>query len=190
VKRKPFVALAVIVFAAAVALGIYLVGRQRPVAPPPASAPSAPQPDVAARTVKVYRAKLEGDRPVLRPVEKQVAPGETPIESALRHLLEQGQKKDLANPIPEGTRLLDFKVEKGLATVNLSREFQENFQGGSTAEALVIGSILRTLGQFPEVRLVRLLVEGKAIESLGHLDLSAPLDVNSVGTGFDDGIGN
>jgi spore germination protein GerM len=105
----------------------------------------------------------------------------------MRQLVEQGDGKDASNPIPEGTRLLGLTVENGLATVDLSREFQDNFVGGSQGEALVVGTILRTLGQFPEVRRIRILVEGKPIDSLGHLDLSGPLDVDSVGTGFGDG---
>ena len=88
------------------------------------------------------------------------------------------------NPIPRGTRLLSLKVKDGLATVDLSREFSDNFSGGAEDEALCISSILRTLSQFPEIKKVLFEVEGKPLDTLGHLELDGPQDVNWVGTGM------
>lgn len=136
--------------------------------------------------VKVYRVVVKDNTAILRAVEKTVPEGKDPKEIALRQLIEQGNGKDSSNPIPEGTRLLDMKVKDGLAVVNLSREFRDNFQGGSEAEGLAIGAILRTLGQFPDIKRVRLLVEEEPLDTLGHLDLSGPLDVDWVGSEYGD----
>ena len=65
-----------------------------------------------------------------------------------------------------------------LATVDLSKEFKDNFSGGSTAEALAINSVTATLGQFPGVKKVQFLVEGQKIDSLGGgQELTDPLPV-------------
>lgn len=185
-RRKVFVAIAILVLIAAVGSGVFLGGKtktakQRTGRPHIGTVERTERP---IETVKVYHVVIEDGNPKIRPRRQEVPAGENAIETAMRSLVTQGSGKDMSNPIPEGTRLLGLDVRDGLATVNFSKEFVENFKGGSTGEALVIGTILRTLGQFPEVRQVRILVEGKAIESLGHLDLSVPLDVNAVGTEF------
>ena len=74
--------------------------------------------------------------------------------------------------IPKGTRLLSpIKVSHGVATVNLSVEFVNNFEGGSVQEALTLNSIAHTLvkNSGGKVRAVRILIEGKPAEPLGGL---------------------
>jgi len=188
-KRKVFIPVAILVLAAAIALGIFLGGRIQPAkrVKEATPTPTARELQHPVKTVNVYHVVIEEGQPKIRPRRQEVPEGKDPIETAIRTLVEQGTSGDVSNPIPEGTRLLGFDLRNGLATINLSHEFIDNFRGGSTGEALVIGTILKTLGQFPEVRQVRILVEGKAIESLGHLDLSVPLDVNAVGTEFNQG---
>lgn len=173
----------VVLLAACVGFGIYLA-VSRP--PAPISPPTKPHAEAVKplEKVKVYRVAVENNRPVLRATETDVQPGEVPAEAALRQLVEQGDQSDLANPMPKGTRLLGLKIVNGLATVNLSREFRDNFSGGSEDEGATIGAILRTLGQFKEIKKVQFLVEGKPIDTLGHLDISGPQDVNATGSGF------
>jgi len=179
--KKAFrVLVIIIILAACVGLGAYLAVNRRAPAPsakPPAS-PHQAQVAPAPKRVKVYRVVIENNQPKLRAIEKEVPAGENPAEIALRHLIEEGDNAGLANPIPRGTRLLGLEIKDGLATVNLSREFSDNFSGGSEGEGLVVGVILRTLGQFPEIERVRLLVEGRPLETLGHLDLSGEMDVH------------
>ncbi|MBQ5389910.1 MAG: GerMN domain-containing protein, partial [Anaerovibrio sp.] len=51
------------------------------------------------------------------------------------------------------------------------------FVGGSTGEEMLVGSLVNTLTEFPEIKKVQILVEGKEIDSLsGHLDLSRPVE--------------
>jgi len=177
----------IILLIACVALGAYLAISRQPAERPQPPPPPLPTPSVKApKKVKVYRVAVENNQPKLRATESDVRPGESPPEAALRRLIEQGDTADLANPIPKGTRLLGLKVEDGLATVNLSREFRDNFSGGSEAEGLTIGAILRTLGQFPEIKRVLFLIEGKPLDTLGHLDLLGPQDVSWVGSEYGD----
>lgn len=184
------VIIAFILIACAV-VGAYIVATGHR---PPATSPTVahqppkprPTPSQHSEQVKVYRVAIENNRPKLRPTVQEVKVGENPMEVALRRLIEQGSTSDLANPIPEGTRLLSLAVDGDLAIVNLSHEFRDNFTGGSEEEALTVGAILKTLGQFPQIKRVLFKVEGKPLDTLGHLDLSGPQDVKWVGSSFND----
>ena len=58
----------------------------------------------------------------------------------------------------------------------------KNFVGGSTGEEFLVGSVVDTLTNFPEIKRVKILVQGREIETLsGHMDLSTPLErMNSL----------
>ena len=84
----------------------------------------------------------------------------------------------LENPLPEGTVLLEAAVdEEGLAAVNLSADFGENFNGGTAGEEMTLYSIVNTLTALPDVDSVQFLIEGQVeISILGHLDTSVPFE--------------
>ncbi len=134
--------------------------------------------------VKIYRVAIEGESPRLHATRKKVESDGSPIEMALIELVGQGDGPDLVNPIPKGTKLLGVEVTDGLARVDFSREFRDNFTGGSEGEALTIQVILRTMAQFDEVKKVQILVDGKPLDTLGHAELSEPLDVRWVSSEF------
>jgi germination protein M len=80
----------------------------------------------------------------------------------------------LAGPPPDSglvrtiwpdTKLLDFKLEYGLATVDLSKE-AVGYGGGTTAEGALVNSLLHTLTRFNEVNQVQLLIDGQQREYL------------------------
>jgi len=102
----------------------------------------------------------------------RLAHSQSPARDALEALIHSDN-----SPIPEGTRLRSIKVEGGLATVDLSAEFQSHFHGSETEEAQTVNSVLRTLGQFASIDRVQFLVDGKPIDALSQLPLSGPLDV-------------
>lgn len=84
---------------------------------------------------------------------------------------------DTLNVLPEGTKVLDYKFdhETGLAQINLS----EHVHGvtGSMGETLAVYGIVNTLTDLPEIKEVKILVEGKEVESLaGHIYLGEPLE--------------
>ncbi|MBC8101580.1 MAG: GerMN domain-containing protein [Cytophagales bacterium] len=82
---------------------------------------------------------------------------------ALNTMAEQGE----SSPLPKGTRARSVTFEGDLATVDFSEAFQKNFTGGDENEALALNAAYATLGQFPGVRQVQILVEGQKIDSLG-----------------------
>ena len=107
------------------------------------------------------------------------------LDLAIRMLLATNkQGGDSANLVPQGTRLLSpVKVKKGIATLDLSKEFVDNFSGGSDQEALTLNSIAHTLVSNSDGKIdkVQILVEGKTAESLGgHFDLTEPIAADST----------
>jgi spore germination protein GerM len=101
---------------------------------------------------------------------------------ALQILLDgPGPGSKLAKLFPEGTKILSFTLQNGLATVNLNQRVTE-MNVGSTLEALAVISIVNTLTKFPDVYRVKILIEGKEVESLaGHVDLSTELHYSDFG---------
>lgn len=96
--------------------------------------------------------------------------------------------KELANPpaglekpLPEGTTLLSASVSNdGIASLNLSKEFQKNFKGGSAGEQMTIYSIVNTLTTLPNVHSVQFLLEGKKLDGiLGNLATDTPLKADN-----------
>jgi spore germination protein GerM len=144
-----------------------------PVSPPPAAVQQLDKITVyelAETKQQVKHADVNGLVATTRAIPPKTA---DPAKVAMQTLI---SSKD--SPIPHGTRLLSLSVDKstGLATVDFSREFQNNFSGGDEREAQTLDSILATLGQFDEIQNVQFLVAGARIDSLGGTeDLTAPL---------------
>lgn len=175
-----------IVLVACIGVGAYLsMNHEAPVPPVSVPAPSVEAPAAApTKIIKVYQMEVKDNQTKLRPTEVSITTKDNPIEASLRKLFGQGDNGKLANPIPKGTKLIGLKIKKGLATLNLSHEFKDNFTGGSEEEGLTMGAILRTLEQFPEIKRVQFLIEGQPLDTLGHLDLSGPQDVHWAGSQF------
>ena len=96
--------------------------------------------------------------------------------AAMKSLLAGTKEKAQTNVIPKKAKLRSVTVKDGVATVDFSKELEQNFSGGSTGEEMLIGSIVNTLTDFPEVQKVQILIEGASVETLsGHMDLSEPL---------------
>lgn len=92
--------------------------------------------------------------------------------------LARGPQTALVPTLPPETRVLDvFVVAQGAAYVNLSAEAASGMPGGSTAELHSVYSVVNTVvTNFPAVRRVQILVDGRPVTSLGgHVDLSRPL---------------
>ncbi|AHF07830.1 GerMN domain-containing protein [Desulfitobacterium metallireducens] len=82
----------------------------------------------------------------------------------------------LERVLPKGTELLDASIKDGVATLNLSKEFKSNFEGGGTGEQMILYSIVNSLTTLPNVQSVQFLLNGeKTIAILGEMDTSGPL---------------
>lgn len=109
-------------------------------------------------------------------VEKSIKDTDNKYQAAVEALMAGTDKKGLANVFPKKAKLLQVTVSGKVAKVDFSRELQKNFVGGSTGEEMLVGSVVNTLTEFPEIQKVQILVDGQKVETLsGHMDLSQPL---------------
>ena len=78
---------------------------------------------------------------------------------------------------PSGTAVRGVYINDKVAYVDFSREIVDNFTGGSAGERMLVSSLVQTIcANFPEVEAVKILVEGREIETIGgHLDVSGAL---------------
>lgn len=113
-----------------------------------------------------------GAAPVMIPPAAGL-PAPAPAQDALTALAARPD-----SPLPPGTKLLSVRLANGLATADFSHELRDNFTGGDSGETRTVNAILSTLGRFPTVSRVQILVAGQPIDSLGGLlSLSNPLPV-------------
>jgi germination protein M len=101
--------------------------------------------------------------PVLREIPKTQAVG----AAAMAELLdgpndaELGARPAMYTTIPDGTRYLGLHIDAGVATVNLSKEFEAG--GGSASVLGRLAQVVYTLTQFPTVKAVRFELDGEAV---------------------------
>ncbi len=89
-----------------------------------------------------------------------------------------GPKGDFSPSIPAGTRLLNIYIQNGICFVDFSKEFITNHSGGSSGELMTLYSITNTLTEYPTIKGVQILIEGKSGSTLGNILLDRPLRRN------------
>ena len=189
-KKSPRVGLFILLFivvAGAAGLAYYTATKQKPVINKPANIPSRPTVTIVPepREVVIYLPVAANNRFYLKQVTRTTDMKGDILDVAARTLLATTSEKGEAGAlIPKGTKLLSaVKVTEHVAVVNLSKEFLENFSGGSTQEALTLNSIAHTLvdNSGGDVQKVQILVEGKTAETLGgHFELADPIAADST----------
>lgn len=96
-------------------------------------------------------------------------PGVDDLEEALTALLDGESREEAAmgvsSTIPDGTSLLGVEVADGIASVDLSREFESG--GGSLSMMGRVAQVVYTATGFDEVDAVLFLVEGVPVDVLG-----------------------
>lgn len=144
---------------------------EQPSIEPTAKTEPTAQPDPApagtVTSVVPYFINDEKVYPAIHRIELPVTA--TVHERAVTALLRGPDASDralgLTSAVPAGSRLLTLTVEKGTATVDLSKEFGSG--GGSASMQMRVAQVVYTLTRFPDVRRVRFLLEGEPVEALG-----------------------
>ena len=133
---------------------------------------------VGKKEVLVYFSDREGEylvgekRKILKKNDVKEEAEETIAE------LIKGPKQKLIPTLPPQTKLLTFQInEVGVARVNFNQSLSKDHPGGSSAEMMTVYSIVNSLSfNFPQVKRVQILIEGKPIETIaGHLSLKQPV---------------
>lgn len=129
-------------------------------------------------SVALYFIIETDDESYLAPELRKVSSGDNLPVIAARELIAGPQRKELKPVLPSNTKVLGLEIEDGLAVINLSQAATRS-SGGAWREALTVSAVVNTLTKFPEVEAVRILIEGKEVETLcGHVDLTHPLRRN------------
>jgi germination protein M len=160
------------------------VPGQSPTAPPVGTPGVEPTPDGGGiTTVRVYFflgsfVDNSGLVPVLREIPHTVAVGSAAMAALLEgpNDDELGARPAMYSAIPEGTRFLGLRIEDGIATVNLSREFESG--GGSASVIGRLAQVVYTLTQFPTVSGVSFELDGVPVRAFAGegVVLDEPVD--------------
>jgi germination protein M len=138
-------------------------GTPEPRTPSPTDAPAKTM-VVRAYFVLEGEVGVEGLVPTLRDVPQSVA-----VARAAMEVLLAGEILDdydvLSTAVPAGTRLLGLSVKDGIATVDLSREFESG--GGSASTFYRLGQVVYTLTQFDTIDAVTFQIEGRTVTTFG-----------------------
>lgn len=149
-----------------------------PPSAPPASA--SPSPTVETMVIRAYFV-LEGDPgvegivPTLRVVPETAGVARAAMDALLDGDTVLDEYRELATAIPDGTTLLGISIRDGVATVDLSAEFETG--GGSASAMYRLGQVVYTLTQFRTVSAVLFQVEGRTVTTFGPegIALDGPL---------------
>jgi immunoglobulin-like protein involved in spore germination/sporulation and spore germination protein len=135
-----------------------------PSASPGASAPSGPDDTTIVRSYFYLGGEpgTAGLVPVLREVPHTVAVGGAAMNALLSGptTAESGDRR-ISSAIPAGSKLLDLSIADGIATVDLSSEFESG--GGSASVITRLGQVVYTLTQYPAVQSVLFKIGGRVV---------------------------
>ena len=98
-------------------------------------------------------------------VRRAHAPTQLVATAAMKALLDgptaEERSAGLTSAVPPGTRLLGIAIHDGLATVDLTSEYQSG--GGALSMQTRLGQVVYTLTQFPTVQKVRFRLDGSPV---------------------------
>jgi germination protein M len=108
-----------------------------------------------------------GEQLYVAPRETPSTPriGTTALESLLAGPTEEERLEGIQTQVPDGTELLGLAIDKGIAKVNLTSEYESG--GGSASMSMRLAQVVFTLTQFPTVEGVQFALDGEPIEVLG-----------------------
>jgi hypothetical protein len=104
---------------------------------------------------------VQGLVPTLSEVPKSVAVGTAAMNALLGGIPSGDRYAPISSAIPSGTHLLGLTIKNGVATVDLSTEFDAG--GGTTSMQFRLAQVVYTLTQFSTVKSVVFQVEGQTV---------------------------
>ena len=141
-------------------------GSAPPATPQPSPATPAPTPAPSTLVRAYFYLGGEPGSAGLVAVLREVTQTRAVATAAMNELLagptsvESGDRT-ITSAIPDGTRLLGLTIDNGIATVDLSREFETG--GGSASVLNRLSQVVYTLTQFPTVTGVVFKLEGEVV---------------------------
>ena len=148
--------------------------------------------EAETEVIKLYFAKATEDSAYLMPEEREVEKSDSLPLLAIQELIKGPEVSDLDRTLPETTKVLSVDVDRGIATVDFSKEIitdSGSIGPSSTTELLAIFSIVNTLTEFPQIKEVKITVDGKSSGKLegreiadfwGHVGINQSFIRNSA----------
>lgn len=125
-----------------------------------------------ATNVKVFEPEYHNGDLGFKQTEKAPPEGQDPMVYAVNQFL-QGSKV-----APAGAKCTSAKKEGDTLVLDFSKEFDRTF-GTEDEQTLLVG-LSKAAGQFPGVQKIRILVDGKPIDSWGNVELTEPIPVSGL----------
>lgn len=125
-------------------------------------------PETSAIAYFLLSEPSDGGGPFLVPVYRAHTGSEAVVRDAVEQLLagptadEQAGTPSIRTAVPAGTDLLGVDLDQGVATVDLSGEFEEG--GGTASMQARLAQLVYTVTRVPDVELVVLHLDGQPVE--------------------------
>jgi len=104
---------------------------------------------------------------------------QNPQKAIIEELIKGPLDSKLYSVIPNGTKLLSVEVKDRKVVVDLSKEFIDNHNGGSTGEIMTIYGIVNSLTELKDIDSVEFKIEGESrSEFKGHLIFNEAFERN------------
>lgn len=136
--------------------------------------PNAPASQEKTMQLVVYQATK--DAMYLVAETHKVPASSHPARTAIELLIAGPKTPELVSVMPQGTKIRNLVVKDHIAYVDFDDKLIKKNAGGSASEILLVGAIVNTLTEFPDIHKVQILVDGKKIDTIsGHMDTGEPL---------------
>ena len=153
-----------------------------PAASPTGSESPSPTPSSAPLGTTIVRAYFwldglpgsAGLVAVLREIPSTKGVATAAVNALLAGPTDGERNRNISSAVPDGSQLLGLAIQNGVATVDLSSEFESG--GGSASVLTRLGQLVYTLTQFPTVKSVVIQIEGetKTVFSSEGVSLDKP----------------
>lgn len=173
--------LTLLIIVLVISCGLILVSRLtdkpepvKPVDPKPVD----PVVEMKEIDTAVYFTDAAADKLIKQDVKISVEKDEDKYLAVIEKLIEGPTGPDLYPAISSFTKVNGVIFKDGLCTVDFTESLLLYNEGGTLRETMCLYSVVNTLCEFGEVKSVSFTVDGKKIETFGHLDLSEPYTKN------------
>jgi len=129
---------------------------------------------------KIVTLYFSGEKGEYLTGEKREIPNKGDAQEEAKEVIQElikGPKGKLIRTLPPRTKLLAVEIdERGVAKVNFDKALSRDHPGGSSAEIMTVYSIVNSLTlNFPQIKRVQILIEGRGESITGHLVLDRPI---------------
>lgn len=134
----------------------------------------------AKETVTLYFPDKEGTHlvPERREIELQAS---ISVERLIISGLAKGpDNEELVQIIPSDINLISIETNDGVCFVNISGDFVDKIQSGSSSTTMALYSIVNSLTELDGINSVQILIDGKTGTEFGNFVLDVPLERNKA----------